>query len=104
MLNKFVLLLIYLTATTFSGCADAPKFPEEVRVWETAYVPATQEWFCGEYKITDPRNLKYTPVMDHPITMCRGVFGFKGEDAPKLLDYMGRLEKYYKTKLEECRN
>ncbi|MBO9666959.1 MAG: hypothetical protein J7501_09115 [Bdellovibrio sp.] len=79
----------------------------DVRVWETAYVPATPQsesfWTCGEYKVTDPRQMKFTPVKDHPLSQCAGVFGFKNEDFPTILDYIEELETYYKNKLKECK-
>ncbi|AFC22592.1 hypothetical protein phi1422_0072 [Bdellovibrio phage phi1422] len=74
----------------------------DVRVWETAIVPETKEWVCGEYKIKDAKNLKFTPVKDHPITQCIGVFGFKDKDFPTLIEYIQDMEKYYKEKLKKC--
>lgn len=100
MLIKFAPLLICLIGT---ACKDAPKFPD-VQVFETAKNPETKEYLCGEYKITDPKNFKITPVIDHPISMCEGVFGFKTKDFPTVIEWMQSVEKYYQDKLDECRN
>lgn len=103
--NKSALLLILSIAILLSGCAGAPKFPD-VPLWETAYASPTEgapkEWFCGEYKIKDPRNLIFTPVKDHALQQCVGVFGFKEADFPAVIEWAQRLEEFYKKKLEQC--
>ena len=101
MLIRLGLLLILLTGIACSN--DAPKFPG-VQLFETARNPENQELLCGEYKITDPKNFKFVPVVDHPISMCEGVFGFKAKDFPAILDWANAVEKYYKDKLEKCEN
>ena len=98
MLIKFAPPLILLTGTT---CEKAPPFPE-VPLWETARNPETGEYLCGEYKLTDPRNLTFTPVVDHSISQCEGVFGFKTKDFPTIIDWMKAVEEYYENKLKEC--
>lgn len=101
--NKFKLLLVS-SIVTISGCASAPKFPKDIKVWETAY--AEGMWFCGEYAVNEPRSakdIKFTPIKDHNISECMGVFGFKGQDFPRVLDYIEALEKHYKDKLKECK-
>lgn len=110
--SKLMLLLI-LSIVTISGCSGAPKFPSEVRVWETAYLKPKDappespgEWFCGEYKVREniksAKDIKFDPVKDHDIRKCVGSFGFKNEDFPKVLDWMTATEKYYKDKLKSC--
>lgn len=75
----------------------------DVRVWETAYIPDQQVYVCGEYKIKDAKNLKFTPVKDHPLAACRGVFGFKDKDFPAVIEYVQAVETYYKDKLKKCK-
>lgn len=98
-----MLLLYSLTLLTgTSGCPEKPDFPPDVRVWETAKNPETGEYLCGEYALTDATNIKFTPVIDHPLSQCEGVFGFKGADFPKIIDHFKAVEDYYKKKLEGC--
>ena len=85
----------------FVGCKGAPKFPD-VPVYETAQDPQSLAPLCGEYKIQNLRDLKFTPVLDHPLRECYGVFGFKVEHFPAILDWMDKSEKYWKDKLEKC--
>lgn len=102
-------LPLICSTVIISGCAGAPKFPD-VRVWETAYSPATEggepQWFCGEYKVREgvksAKDVKFDPVKDHNISQCKGVFGFKDKDFPAVLDWMTATEKYYKDKLKRC--
>lgn len=76
-------------------------FPE-IPLYETTINPENNEWLCGEYKITDAMNIKFTPVIDHNINQCKGVFGFKQADFPKIIDHFKAVEDFYKKKLEEC--
>lgn len=102
--SKFALLLCSLTLlTAISGCPEKPDFPSEVRVWETAKDPETGAYLCGEYAMSDATNIKFTPVIDHPLSQCEGVFGFKGSDFPKIIDHFKAVEDYYKKKLEACK-
>lgn len=85
------------------GCEpQAPKFPT-VPVYETAKDPQSGEYLCGEYRIKDPVNFTFEPVLDHPISQCEGVFGFKTKDFPTVIEWMKSVEAYYKKKLEECK-
>lgn len=104
-LNKLKLLLILSILVTLNGCLepDAPRLDSEVKVWETAINPENGEFLCGEYKIDDIKNLKFSPIVDHPISQCAGVFGFKGSDFPKVIDHIKNIESYYQKKLDECK-
>ncbi len=97
---------VLASLVTLNGCLfepDAPKLDEEVKVWETAIHPETGDMLCGEYKIDDIKNLKFSPIIDHPVQQCAGVFGFKGSDFPKVMDHIKAIEAYYQKKLDECR-
>lgn len=100
-----VVCCVLVLTTTLNGCLfepDAPKLDSEVKVWETAINPENGEFLCGEYKIDDIKNLKFSPIIDHPIHQCAGVFGFKGSDFPKVIDHIKNIETYYQKKLDEC--
>lgn len=100
MLIRLGLALILLIGT---ACNEAPKFPN-VQVFETAKNPETSAYLCGEYKIVNPQEFKVEPVIDHPLSMCEGVFGFKLKDFPTVIEWAKATEKYYKDKLQECEN
>lgn len=111
---KFALLLILSIVIT--SCAGIPKFPKDIKVWETAYLPPKKtappgtpgQWFCGEYEpttsnITRAKDIKFKPVQDHDLSKCVGVFGFKDKDFPAVLDWMDRVQNYYEDRLERCK-
>lgn len=90
-----------MISLTLIACEpDAPKFPN-VQVFETARDPQSGDYLCGEYVLADVKNIKFKPVVDHPIFMCEGVFGFKTKDFPRVVDWMRATEKYYKEKCED---
>lgn len=99
MLIKFVLLSHFSIGLTACD-PEAPKFPN-LKVWETTRNPENGELLCGEYKIKDPEQLTFEPVVDHPIDECVGSFGLKGPDFPAVIDWIAATKKYYMDKLNE---
>lgn len=103
-LIKFALPLICLTVT---ACDKAPPFPG-IKVYETARNPETGEYLCGEYKanftvLNDKVDIKFSPTLDHPLSQCEGVFGFKLIDFPAIITWIEDTIKYYRQKIEEAK-
>ena len=83
--------LISSIALTISlvGCAGLKKFPTD-RIIEVDM----KSKVCGEYKITDAKNLKFKWVRDIPFEQCPSTFGFTSADIPKVLNWAQDAQSY----------
>lgn len=90
-----------ISSTAIISCAGAPKFPTK-ELYEVNINPENKQWVCGKYEITDAARRKYKHVADVDFINCKGVWGFKDSDLPKIFQWMDDSEVYYKEKLKRC--
>ena len=84
------LALIFLTAiSVLSSCAGFPKYPEK-----HLYRPLLKHGVCLEFVIVDVKSLVFDCVKDeqnkcvqHPLSVCDGIFGYKNEDIPDMINW-----------------
>lgn len=87
---KIVLRPLWICLTgTLINCSGLKPFPTKKIIEYDA-----KNKVCGEYKITDPENLKVEYVGDIP---CPDTFGFTAQDIPKVLDWAKDAQEYVRT-------
>lgn len=75
-----------------SGCAGLKPFPADTLIEYDA-----KNKVCGEYRITDPENLKFKYVKD---ISCPSIFGFTSRDVPKVLNWATDAKEYVRSRCQ----